>query len=85
MCTLKSKLTNGTNNEKNIVTMIIWSLIANSQKAKVLLKSAQLDVPLQNTIRQSRLLGDSAMSLSEAELDRMCYVLSILRDNEKSK
>lgn len=85
MCTLKAKLSSGTNREKEIVTVIIWSLIANSQKAKVLLKSAQLDVQLQNVIRQSQLLGGTSVSFNREELDRMCYVLSILRDNEKSK
>lgn len=63
----------------------MWSLVANCQKAKVILKSAQLDVQLQNTIRQTQLLGDTSMSFTREELDRMCYVLSILRDDEKSK
>lgn len=85
LCTLKSKLSNGSNKEKMIVTVIIWSLVANCQKAKVLLKSAHLDVQLQNTIRQSQLLGGNASSFKREELDKMYYVLSILRDNEKSK
>lgn len=85
LCTLKSKLSNGTNNEKTTVTVIMWSLVANSQKAKVLLKSAQLDIQLQNVIRQSQLLGGTSVSFSRTDLDRMCCVLSILRDNEKSK
>lgn len=77
-------MSNGTNSEKKIVTSIIWSLIANSQKAKVLLKSAQLDVQLQNTIR-SQLVSGTAVPFTTEELDQMHYVLSILRDNTKNK
>ncbi|KAJ8927420.1 hypothetical protein NQ314_020090 [Rhamnusium bicolor] len=80
---LQTKLMNGSNVEKNIVVVIMWALAANNQRAKIILKSAHHDSTLQNTIKHCQLLSGLESKLSNEDLDRMYYVLNLLRDNDK--
>ncbi|KAJ8948143.1 hypothetical protein NQ318_009230 [Aromia moschata] len=80
---LQTKLTSGSREEKNTVVVIMWALANNSQKAKIILKSAHLDSKLQHTIKHSQLVTRSESQFSNEELERMYYVLNMLRDGEK--
>lgn len=76
---------NGNVEEKSTVVVIIWSLAANSQKAKIILKSAQIDNQLQNAIKQFELLKSEHIAIDDENLDRMRYVLGVLRDGDKNR
>lgn len=78
---LSTKLDNGDVQEVNTVVVIMWTLAANSQKAKLMLKSANLDRKLQDAIKHYKLIGD--YDAEREDIQRMHYVLGILRDNEK--
>ncbi|KAJ8960099.1 hypothetical protein NQ317_012331 [Molorchus minor] len=80
---LNMKMTSGSKEEKNIVTVIMWALAANSQRAKIILKSAHLDVKLQNTIKHGQVIADAESKMSSDELEKMYYVLNMLRDGDK--
>ncbi|CAG9829728.1 unnamed protein product [Diabrotica balteata] len=83
---VQSKLTTGSDEEKNIVVVIIWALAANSQKAKIVLKSIHLDDKLQNVLKHCQLLKSKESCLNTEDIDRMQYVLQMLRDtNDKIK
>ncbi|XP_060527472.1 rotatin [Cylas formicarius] len=75
---LQSRLMTGSTEEKKVTITILWSLAANSQKAKIIFKSAQLDLKLENAIKQWRLLHENG-DLDQADLQRAFSVLSILR------
>ncbi|XP_056634769.1 rotatin-like isoform X1 [Diorhabda sublineata] len=78
---LLTKLSNGSDQEKNTVVIIMWALAANSQKAKIILKSVHLDDKLQNVIKHCQLLKTKESVLNAEDIDRMFYVLGLLRDN----
>lgn len=82
---LQTKLSSGTNREKKIAIVIMWSLASNNQKAKLVFKSAKLDVKLENVWKCATLLPDSAESYEKIDLEFMLHVLNILRSNDKSK
>ncbi|KAG5864924.1 hypothetical protein JTB14_019478 [Gonioctena quinquepunctata] len=82
---LQSKLSNGSKEEKNTVVAILWALSANSQKAKIILKSAHLDEKIQNILKHCQLLGGGDFGWKTEDLERMRYVLDMLRDNDKSR
>lgn len=81
--TLITKLENGTSAEKIIVVNTMWALAANNMKAKTVFKASRLDLKLAEALKKVRLLdGDS---LSEDEIERMQYVLDILKDTDRCK
>lgn len=83
LAVLQTKLMTGTNEEKKLAVIIMWSLAANNQKAKLVLKSAKLDLKLENTIKYAELLGDSVRTIESDDLKMMHSVLNILRGNDK--
>ncbi|KAF2899192.1 hypothetical protein ILUMI_06979 [Ignelater luminosus] len=80
---LVTKLTNGNTEEKYIVAAIMWTLIANNQKAKLILKCAGLDEKLQECIKRLSLSPDENGSPEAVTI--MLHVLNSLRDGEKNK
>ncbi|KAF5272203.1 hypothetical protein FQA39_LY01285 [Lamprigera yunnana] len=78
---LQTKLSSGTMEEKNVVVTIIWALIANNQRAKLILKCAGLDIKLQDVIKRLSLSPDQ--STSKEDLKQMHFVLGLLREGEK--
>lgn len=76
------KLDNGSYDEKNVIVSIMWSLAANNQKTKIIFKSLQLDVKLQQLMKHNQLLSDE--SINDTDMQRLTYVLNMIRDNEKS-
>ncbi|CAH0554508.1 unnamed protein product [Brassicogethes aeneus] len=75
---LQNKLEFGDKEEKSHVVVIMWTLAANSQKAKLVLKSANLEKKLQDAIKQRKLMGD--FNTEEEDIKIMFYVLNILKD-----
>ncbi|CAH1155943.1 unnamed protein product [Phaedon cochleariae] len=81
---LGTKLTSGCEEEKYIVVVIMWALSANSQKAKIILKSIHLDDKLENFLKHCQLFSNGrSEGIAEEKLRRMCYVLDMLRDKDK--
>ncbi|XP_074031734.1 rotatin homolog anastral spindle 3 isoform X2 [Leptinotarsa decemlineata] len=80
---LQNKLTSGSNEEKNITVVIIWALSANSQKAKIILRSLHLDDKLENIVKHCQLLGAGDFGWKNEDLDTMRYVLDMLRDKPR--
>ncbi|CAH1122246.1 unnamed protein product [Ceutorhynchus assimilis] len=80
---LQTKLANGTRDEKRMILSIMWTLAANCQKAKIIFKSAHLDVRLENTIKCTELVENSREAMEKEDLDMMYVVLSVLRDKDK--
>lgn len=78
---LCTKLEKGTMEEKNAVVSILWVLAANNQKAKLVLKCAQLDVKLQEVLKQCHVLNET--NIDQSDIKRMHLVLKLLRDNDK--
>lgn len=75
------KLEQGTVEERNAVVSILWVLAANNQKAKLVLKCAQLDVKLQEVLKQCHICAEP--NVSPCDIQRMHLVLKLLRDNDK--
>lgn len=63
-----------------MVVLIVWSLAANNQKAKIIFKSAQLDLKLQHVIQHYKLCGEK---VPEDDLNIMNYVLNMIKHGEK--
>ncbi|XP_066247682.1 rotatin [Euwallacea similis] len=82
---LQLKLSSGTCEEKKTVVVIMWSLAANNQKAKLIFKSAKLDSKLENLLKCARLLGNAGDSYGKDDLELMDLVLSILRGSDKTR
>lgn len=78
---LQLKIANGTYEEINLVVLMIWALIANNQKSKLIIKSVGLDVKLQDTLKLLNLSKNE--EVNETDLDRMRYILNLLREGEK--
>ncbi|RZC42071.1 hypothetical protein BDFB_001723 [Asbolus verrucosus] len=77
---LGNKLETGTVEEKSTIVLIMWSLAANNQKAKIMFKAAHLDMKLQQVLKHYQLSSDL---ISGEEIERMEYVLSVIRDEDK--
>lgn len=67
--------------EKNAVVSILWILAANNQKAKLVLKCAQLDDKLQEVLKQCHISAE--LNVNPCDIQRMHLVLKLLRDNDK--
>ncbi|XP_031350383.1 rotatin isoform X3 [Photinus pyralis] len=78
---LQMKLTSGTMQEKNVVVSIIWALIANNQRGKLILKCAGLDVRLHEVIKHISVSPEEAIDVEC--FSKMQRVLSILKEGEK--
>lgn len=77
---LQNKL-QGSVEEKNAVVLMVWALIANSQKSKIVLKSADIDNKLKEVLKHYKLC--KPVEVTEEDIQRIYYVLSILTDNDK--
>nr|CAD7446423.1 unnamed protein product [Timema bartmani] len=82
---LHQKLSEGSAEEKGMVASMIWSLVANNQKGKLIVKCSGLDTKLQEAVNQLTLTSKSSPSQSEEKLQIMNYVLRILNTDEKNK
>ncbi|KAK4876162.1 hypothetical protein RN001_012584 [Aquatica leii] len=78
---LQTKLINGCMEEKIVTVTIIWALIANNQRAKLILKCAGLDTKLQELIKRISLSCDQV--ITQSNLHMMYSVLGILKEGEK--
>lgn len=76
---LKGKLENGTNDEKTIVVLMMWSLCANNQKGKIVFKAANLDKQLQQVLKHYQLTSEL---VPDGEVETIKYVLSVIRDGD---
>lgn len=61
---------------------MIWSLVANNQKSKLIIKSAGLDAKLHETLKLLNL--SKSEEVDEKDLERMHYVLTLLREGDKN-
>ncbi|XP_044731586.1 rotatin-like [Chrysoperla carnea] len=75
---LNSKLSNGSIEEKCTCITIIWSLAANNQKAKLILKTSGLECRLQEVLKQWK-LGESSLVPKE-QLNNLQYIIEMLRE-----
>nr|CAD7412240.1 unnamed protein product [Timema poppensis] len=82
---LHQKLSEGSTEEKGMVASMIWSLVANNQKGKLIVKCSGLDTKLQEAVNQLTLTSKSSPSQSKEKLQIMNYVLRILNTDEKNK
>nr|CAD7425701.1 unnamed protein product [Timema monikensis] len=80
---LHQKLNEGSTEEKGMVASMIWSLVANNQKGKLIVKCSGLDTKLQEAVNQLTLTSKTSPSQSEEKLQIMNYVLRILNTDEK--
>ncbi|KAK5645259.1 hypothetical protein RI129_006559 [Pyrocoelia pectoralis] len=78
---LQTKLTNGTMEEKNVIVSIIWALIANNQRGKLILKCAGLDVKLVELIKHISVSSEDVIHIEH--FSKMQQVLAILKEGEK--
>ncbi|XP_030750028.1 rotatin [Sitophilus oryzae] len=82
---LQVKLTHGTVEEKKTVILIMWSMAANNQKAKLIFNASKLDVKLENILKHMELLEDSDSSLEVESLSMIHTVLGIIRGSDKNR
>lgn len=80
---LGNRLSCGSHEERILVVTIIWTLAANSQKAKLVLKCARLDEKLQDVLKQYHITRHCGVEKEDIEM--MHFVLQLLRGGEKSK
>ncbi|KAJ8910706.1 hypothetical protein NQ315_002033 [Exocentrus adspersus] len=76
---LQAGLVNGTVKEINILVVVIWALVANNQRAKIIFKSAHLDAVLEDIVKRYQFLEHGA--LSEVDFNRIAAVLNMLRND----
>lgn len=60
----------------------MWALAANNQKAKLVLKCAGLDTKLKELLRILQVSEEE--KVQPEDLNRMHYVLNLLKDDDKS-
>jgi hypothetical protein len=73
---LHQKLGDGTLEEKTVAASMVWALVANNQKGKLVIKCAGIDKKLQEALNQLRLLPAS----EDIEADeRICIISSVLK------
>ncbi|KAJ3643051.1 hypothetical protein Zmor_025789 [Zophobas morio] len=77
---LKNKLEYGNKEEKSMVVLIMWSLAANNQKAKIVFKAAKLDAQLHQVLKHYQL---SSEMIPGDDIDTIKYVLNVIRDGER--
>lgn len=73
---LHQKLGDGTPEEKTVAASMVWALVANYQKGKLVIKCAGIDKKLQEAYNQLRLL--SASEDNEAD-ERICIIRNALQ------
>lgn len=61
--------------------IILWALAANSQRAKIILKSAHLDTKLHNVLKQLHFMESQESHITDEDLNMFNYVLNILTDD----
>lgn len=61
--------------------IILWALAANSQRAKIILKSAHLDTKLRNVLKQLHFMESQESHITDEDLNMFNYVLNILTDD----
>nr|CAD7592513.1 unnamed protein product [Timema genevievae] len=82
---LHQKLSEGSAEEKGMAASMIWSLVANNQKGKLIVKCSGLDTKLQEAVNQLTLTSKSSPSQSEEKLQIMNYVLRHVMRMEKDR
>lgn len=78
---LFNKLSEGSLEQKYLVTLMVWAVSANNQKAKITMKSAGIATKLQDIVNQLNLSCRSEED--EKKADIFTYVLSVLNTDDK--
>lgn len=69
---LHHKLAEGTVVEKTVAASMVWALVANNQKGKVIIKCSGIDSKLQEALNQLYLLSNS----EDSEIDEGIRIIS---------
>jgi hypothetical protein len=77
---LKNKLDSGNREEKATIVLMMWSLAANNQKAKIVFKAAKLDAQLQQVLKHYQI---SSELVPADDIETMKYVLGVIRDGDR--
>jgi len=75
---LHQKLADGTVVEKTIAASMVWALIANNQKGKVVIKCSGIDAKLQEALNQLHLLSTSEDNETDEGIRIISSVLQII-------
>jgi len=75
---LNQKLGDGTLEEKTIAATMVWALVANNQKGKLVIKCSGIDVKLQEVLNQLRLLSSTEDVENDERIRIIGYVLQII-------
>jgi hypothetical protein len=75
---LHQKLGDGTPEEKTIAASMVWALVANNQKGKLIIKCAGIDKKLQEALNQLRLVSASEDNEADERIRIINNVLQII-------
>ena len=81
---LHQKLSDGSAEEKTAVASIVWALVANNQKGKLIIKCSGIDVKLQETLNQIRLQTNNRDYESDETVKILNNVLHIIYADSSS-
>ena len=83
---LHHKLSDGSPEEKAIVVSIVWALVANNQKGKLVIKCSGIDVKLQEALNQKRLHSSDQDYENDKSVQILSNVLHIIyADNSSAR
>jgi hypothetical protein len=69
---LHRKLGDGTSEEKTVAASMVWALVANNHKGKLVIKCAGIDKKLQEALNQLQLLSAG----EDTEVDERIHIIS---------
>ncbi|PNF30286.1 hypothetical protein B7P43_G15292 [Cryptotermes secundus] len=83
---LHQKLSDGSLEEKRMVACMVWALVANNQKGKLIIKCSGIDIKLQESLNQLRLLSSSEDTETDEGIHIISNVLQIIHgDNSTAR
>lgn len=83
---LHQKLADGALVEKTIAASMVWALIANNQKGKVVIKCSGIDAKLQEALNQLHLLSTNEDTETDEGIHIISSVLQIIHaENSTTK
>ncbi|KAK7790266.1 hypothetical protein R5R35_012635 [Gryllus longicercus] len=78
---LSKKLTDGTDKEKNTVVQMVWALVANNQKAKLVMKNCGIGTKLLEIVNHMKVISEN--SVTDLQIEIFNYVLKIIYSERK--
>jgi hypothetical protein len=81
---LHQKLGEGSLEEKRAAACMVWALVANNQKGKLVIKCSGIDAKLQESLNQLRLLSTSEDSETDEGINIISNVLRVIHGDSST-